>query len=110
MLFYNDRVVVPKMLREKMLELLHEGHFGINRTCDRARGILFWPGMNADIQSMIQHCKVCKRYRYANVKEPLITHEVPKLPFQKIASDILEYKGKSYLIIVDYLTKWLEIL
>lgn len=37
-------------------------------------------------------------------------HEIPVLPFQKIASDILEYKGKSYLVVVDYLTKWLEII
>jgi hypothetical protein len=110
MIFYNDRVVVPKRLREKMLKLLHEGHFGINRTYDRAREILFWPGMSMDIKKMIQNCKVCERYRYANVKEPLIAHEIPKLPFQKIASDILEFGGKSYLVIVDYLTKWLEII
>ncbi|XP_039307927.1 uncharacterized protein K02A2.6-like [Solenopsis invicta] len=42
--------------------------------------------------------------------EPLVAHEIPKLPFQKIASDILEFGGKSYLVIVDYLTKWLEII
>lgn len=109
-IFYNDRVIVSKALRKEMLQVLHEGHFGISRICDRARGVLFWPGMTTDIKSMIQKCKVCERYRYANVKEPLITHEIPKLPFQKIASDVLEYKGKSYLVIVDYLTKWLEII
>ncbi|KAK9730936.1 hypothetical protein QE152_g14126 [Popillia japonica] len=41
-------------------------------------------------------------------KEPLLSHEVPELPFQKVASDILEYNGISY-VVVDYLTKWLEI-
>lgn len=66
--------------------------------------------MAMDIKSIIQNCKTCERYRYANVKESLITHEIPKLPFQKIASYILEFKGKSYLVIVDYLTKWLEII
>lgn len=109
-IFYNYRVVVPKKLREKMIKLLHEGHFGVNRTCDRACEILFWPGMTMDIKSMIQNCKVCEQYKYANVKEPLITHEIPKLPFQKITSDILEFRRKSYLIIVDYSTKWLEII
>lgn len=80
-IFYNDRIVVPKEIRERMIKLLHEGHFGVNRTCDRAREILFWPRMSMDIKSMIQSCKVCERYRYVNVKEPLITHEIPKLPF-----------------------------
>lgn len=100
-IFYNDRIVVPKILHKKMLQLLHEGHFGTNRTYDRARSILFWPGMTVDIKTMIQHCKTCERYRYANIKEPLITHEIPKLPFQKVASDIFKYEGKSYLVIVD---------
>ncbi|XP_039300258.1 uncharacterized protein K02A2.6-like [Nilaparvata lugens] len=92
-----------------MLKLLHEGHFGITRTTDRAREILFWPGMAKDIEKMIARCSVCERYRYANIKEPMICHEIPDFPFQKLGTDIMEFKGRAYLVVADYLTKWLEI-
>lgn len=110
LIFYNDRIVVPIGLRQEMLQLLHEGHFGINRTRDRARQIFFWPGMSNEIGILIKKCEICERYAFANQKEPLISHEIADLPFQKIASDILEYDKNNYLVIVDYLTKWLEII
>lgn len=40
----------------------------------------------------------------------MIQHEVPKYPFQKIGTDICDFGGQTYLIIVDYLSKWIEIL
>lgn len=109
LIFFNDRVVVPATLRKNMLKMLHEGHFGITRTRDRARGVLFWPGMSADVEREVQLCRTCEKYRYANIKEPLMSHDIPELPFQKIGGDIMEYGGRSYLIVADYLTKWLEI-
>lgn len=110
MLFFNDRVVVPSVLRGEMLNLLHEGHFGVNRTRDRAQTICFWPGMSKEIEQMVQRCKLCEKYRHANRKDPLKPHEIPELPFQKVGSDILDFGGKSYVVIADYLTKWLEII
>ncbi|KAG5897236.1 hypothetical protein JTB14_023655 [Gonioctena quinquepunctata] len=69
-----------------------------------------WPGLSQDIERMINKCGICERYRYATCKEPLISHEVPKLPFQRIGSDILEDGHKSYLVLIDYSTKWLEMI
>lgn len=39
----------------------------------------------------------------------MISHTVPELPFQKIGSDILEDKGKPYVVIVDYYSNWIEL-
>lgn len=36
----------------------------------------------------------------------MLLHEI--LEFGKVASGILEFKGKSDLVLIDYLTKWLE--
>ena len=35
---------------------------------------------------------------------------MPEVPFQKIASDICTFGNKDYLVIIDYFSKWLEIL
>ncbi|GBN89978.1 hypothetical protein AVEN_190470-1 [Araneus ventricosus] len=76
----------------------------------RARQVLFWPGITKDIENMVSKCKTSERYRHRNVKEPLICHEVPNLPYEKIGTDICEHGGNSYLIIGCYLSKWLDII
>lgn len=40
----------------------------------------------------------------------MLSHSIPDIPFYKIAIDIAEFGGKSYLIIEDYYSRWLEIL
>ena len=42
-----------------MVEKLHEGHLGINKTIARACEVLFWPGMTVDLTEKIKKCPVC---------------------------------------------------
>ena len=35
--------------------------------------------------------------------------ECPQLPWQKVASDMFEWRKNSYLLIVDYYSRWIEI-
>lgn len=37
-------------------------------------------------------------------------HEVPELSWMKVGADIFHLKGQSYLLLVDYLTKYPEVL
>ena len=53
LLFKGDRVIIPIALRKVMKEKLHHGHIGIQRTRARARQVMFWPGLNAEITDMI---------------------------------------------------------
>lgn len=109
LVFLNNRIIVPVSLRKNMLLLLHEAHCGIEKSKARARQVMFWPGINEDIENWISKCIVCDRYRTQTIKEPLICHKIPRLPFEKIGVDICEYGGKSYLVMGCYLTKWLDI-
>jgi len=36
-------------------------------------------------------------------------HEIPELPIEKIAADIMTYNLTNYIVVVDYWSKWLEI-
>ena len=40
---------------------------------------------------------------------PLIPHEIPEIPFAKLGAHLLDHAGKPYLVIVDYLSLWIEI-
>lgn len=45
----------------------------------------------------------------SNVKEPMISKPVPERPFQQIAADFGSYGGRKFLIIVDCMTDWPDI-
>lgn len=109
LLFMNDRLIVPKSLRLTILKKLHEGHIGITKMKQTVRGLYYWPQMDAHIESFVKQCFICQTYQNNNTKEPLLCHDVPSLPFVKIGIDIMDFKRKSYLVIYDYMSKWLDI-
>lgn len=109
LVFYDGRVIIPYRLRKEYVQRVHEGHFGMNRTYLRAKEIMFWIGMKNDIEQAVEKCRICERHQISNKKEPLIMHEIPDYPFQKVGVDIAELNGKNYLIMKDYLSKWLDI-
>ena len=58
----GERVVIPISLRPDLKAKLHAGHLGINSCLRRARELVFWPGMSADIPShrrMYHLCHAC---------------------------------------------------
>lgn len=110
LIFLNERVIVPTRLRANILAQLHASHGGIEKTKKRARTIVYWPGIDESIEKMITECAVCQKNRPKNVKEPMISHTAPDLPYQKLAMDICEYASKSYLVVSDYYSRFLDIL
>ncbi|CAB0019866.1 unnamed protein product, partial [Nesidiocoris tenuis] len=110
-IFYNDKIVVPKMLRRHMMDYIHGlAHLGINKTVARMRKIMYWPGLAQDVAEFIGFCSVCQTYQDNPPKEPLIATEIPSLPFTQVGMDIGEYKGFTFLVIEDYYSRWLEII
>lgn len=71
---------------------------------------MYWPGINESIEKMVAKCAICQKYQSKSAKEPMISHIVPDLPFQKIAMDICEYGAKAFLVVSDYYSRFLEIL
>ncbi|CAH2091003.1 unnamed protein product [Euphydryas editha] len=108
-LFYCNRIVVPQKLKSYVIGLVHDGHIGINKRVSKARQLFYWPGLSDDIQNFVSKCRTCEKFRSANVHEPMLPHKIPKYRYYKVGMDIMEYAGKSYLIIIDYLSHWLEI-
>ena len=105
----GQKIFVPKCLREEMLERLHEGHLGINKTLMKAREVLFWPGMAAEITEKVKKCPVCLENRPCQQSEPLKSHEIPPLPWAKVGTDLLYKNGRNYLVTIDYYSKWPEL-
>ena len=109
LLFKGQKLIVPHALRAQMLEKIHESHQGIVKSKQRARDLLFWPGMMTQIEEQVAKCFKCSQYQTAHAKEPMIITETPERPWSKIAADLFEYQGNSYLLCVDYYSKWIEV-
>lgn len=101
LLIKGDQILVPTQLRNKMLNLIHQGHLGIESSIKRAREALYWPGMSQDITNYINNCSICQSTSRNKPPEPLLLKEVPARPWQIVASDIFQLANKQYLLIVD---------
>ena len=58
---------------------------------------VFWSAMTKDIEETVSSCEKCMKYQSKQPKEPMQTRYVPLLPWQTVASDILEHKIKTIL-------------
>ena len=56
----GNRVVIPSAGRQKVLELLHQGHPGITRMKGLARSFVWWPGMDSDLENKVKSCLSCQ--------------------------------------------------
>ena len=108
LIFKDHQLVISTAVRRDMLNLIHESHLGIEKCKSRARAILFWPGMSNDIYEKVSKCATCATYKMKNQKEPMIAHHIPDRPWQKLETDLCEHKGKNYLVVVDYHSKFIE--
>ncbi|XP_059049470.1 uncharacterized protein K02A2.6-like [Achroia grisella] len=86
----NTCLVIPHKLRHEMLSRIHYPHLGITKSLLRAQEVMYWPVITIK-------------------KEPLVSHSVPDSPWQKVAVDIFELGGNSYLLAVDYYSKYPEL-
>lgn len=109
LVFLNDKIIVPTILRQDMLMLIHEAHLGITKCKSRARELMYWPGISRDIENLINKCSICEKFQKSQTKEPLENHELPSRPFQRIGIDIMYLNNTDYLVIIDYYSKWIEI-
>ncbi|RXN21320.1 retrotransposon-like family member retr-1 [Labeo rohita] len=109
MVFKGEKIVIPTLLREEMLQRIHSGHMGIKKSKQRARDILFWPGMSKQIASMVEQCSVCLERRMSNAKEPLISHPIPNRPWQTVGTDLFIWNNEDYIVVVDYYSRYLDL-
>ena len=57
---WGSRVVIPPAGREAVVRLLHEGHPGISRMKALARGVVWWPGLDSQLESKVKECVACQ--------------------------------------------------
>ena len=109
LVFKGERLVIPAGVKDEMLANFHASHIGIQGSLRRAREVIFWPGMNKDVEDYVSKCTVCSRQPVQQGKEPLICHELPNRPWEKIAVDLFDLNGTKFVVAVDYYSSFFEV-
>ena len=69
---------------------------------------VWWPGVSKEIETFDKSCPVCQKTTTPN-KEPLISTPPPSHPWEFIATDLFELKNSTYLLTVDYYSRFVEV-
>ena len=102
------RIAIPISLRREMKKV-HIGHLGINSCLSRARDVIFWPGISAEIRQYLETCGTCATFLVEKLQETLIITDMPDHPWKTLASDLFSYGGKDYLMTTDYHSNFFEV-
>ena len=91
----GTRIIIQNSQHKAILKLIHEGHLGLKKCKLRAKEIVYWPGLNEQLEDLVLNCELCQKYSTAKCKlEPSLTlgQEVPLYPWTKLATDIFHFK------------------
>ena len=70
-LLWGNRVIVSSKGRSQVLRMLHEAHPGIARMKSLARGYVWWPGIDQELEHSVKSCQQCQINRKAPLASPL---------------------------------------
>ena len=58
---------------------------------------------------MVSNCSTCLENCQYHQQELLIAHKVPTVPWHKMGMDFFSFRGRDYLLVVDYLSNYTEV-
>ena len=106
--FKGDQILIPLALRPAILEVLGSAHQGEVAMNDRAREILFWPGITNDIRAVKRNCMACWVSAPSQPRSEPVESLIPTVPFEMIVADYFQTAGHYYLVVGDRLSDWTE--
>eukprot|EP00733_Pompholyxophrys_punicea_P000673 Pompholyxophrys_punicea_v1_NODE_227_length_2683_cov_13.396650.p2 type:complete len:231 gc:universal NODE_227_length_2683_cov_13.396650:779-87(-) len=62
-IYKNEKLFVPKALRQTVIKQAHDTHMGIRQTIQKIMPHFWWPGLYRDVESYIRHCQDCASAR-----------------------------------------------
>ena len=107
---WGSRVIVPSKGRSQILQMLHEAHPGIARMKSLARGYVWWPGIDQELEHCVKSCQQCQVNQKLPPVSPLHPWSWPNKPWSRVHIDYAgPFFGKMFLLLIDAHSKWLEI-
>lgn len=102
LLLRGNRIVIPTIMRKKVVQIAHEGHQGIVRTKSLLRTKVWFSGIDALVQNIVGACTQCQVITVDNSREPIKMSKLPDGPWRELSCDLMDLpNGKYVMVIVD---------
>ena len=83
------RLKLPKLLNLDG-NLKHVGHSGIVKITEKACDILYWPGINLDLENIVNNVTHVKEYQNQQKDESPIVHDISTTLWTKVGTNLFE--------------------
>nr|XP_037270376.1 uncharacterized protein K02A2.6-like [Rhipicephalus microplus] len=104
------RLVVPEKARKDVLDFAHAGNRGVVAMKACARGYFWWPGVDNDIERVVEGCATCCQHQKIPTKAPAPQWKRATTPWHTIHGDFAgPVEGRMLLFVVDAYSKWLNV-
>ncbi|KAL5477849.1 hypothetical protein EMCRGX_G024698 [Ephydatia muelleri] len=106
-LLYGSRVVIPPSLQSQVLQLLHLGHFGMQRMKQLARTAVYWPHIDSGIMELCHKCTTCAEHQNKPPKPANHPWMLPEKPWSRVHVDhAINFLGSNWLVLIDAFSKY----
>lgn len=113
LVFKNDKVVLPLVLRSTAMADAHQGHIGGSAMKRILRDYFWWPGISGDVDCFVKHCETCIVMSRKNPPIPLSNRQLPEGPWEIMQVDFLTVQGCGYgefMILVDTYSRYISVI
>ena len=108
--------MVPSVLQAGVLAMAHEGHSGIVRLKQRCRDLVWWPGIDRDIETQVRDCTACLlsgKTRAPAPPAPMQPLDWPSQPWEhlQICGELkgVPHHQRFLVLTYDLHSKWAEV-
>lgn len=107
----KDKIILPKALRQKAIQLAHGGHPGMSVTKRILRERVWWPLLDKEVDVFVSNCRACQLIVIKNNNIPMARTIMPELPWDVTAIDhygpMVDKGNKHILALVDYHSRYM---
>ena len=105
------RLLIPRRLHKRVLDLAHEGHQGLVKTKQRLRTKVWWAGIDKQVEDRWKTCHGCQLVGMPTQPEPLRHTEFSSQPWVDLAADLMGPlpSREDVLVVVDYCSRYFEV-
>ena len=106
----GSKIVIPRSLQQKTVEIAHEGHQGVIKAKMLLREKIWFPHIDRMVEAKISSCLACAATTTEVSKEPLRMTSLPKSPWTEVSVDFGgPFPSGDYLLVVDDYSRYPEI-
>ena len=105
----GNKLVIPKQLQTRILDLAHESHRGLKKTKQLLKSKVWFPNIDAKVEDLIKSCNTCQLTSTPTRAPPVVMNNLPAGPWKKIGLDLSGPYGSNNEFIfaaIDYYSRF----